>query len=342
MRIRQTISIVILMTVVLTSDPVAADSLRLVNGDLITGKVVRMENQKIVFQTEYAGEIFVDWDKILNMITEEPIKVILGDGTTMEGFSRDAVPKRMRLETQKLAQPVEFQLAEVDIINPVRKPLVKMKLRTNVGINQERGNSDTDSAHLDGEFSARTEKNRFIFGGELNKEKDKGDTTSENWNAHGNYSHFLTEKWFLYMSTLFEHDDFADLELRSTLGGGAGYQFFESETLNLYVGAGPGYVNENFIEAEDKDFGVGQWVISYDQYFFDKFFQLFHSQNGYVKTTEFSSWLINTRQGVRFPIYKGFTTTFQYNYDYNNKPSSEADKKWDSKLMVLLGWTFEN
>ena len=105
MRMRQTISIVILMVVTLTSGPVAADVLQLVNGDVITGKVVRMENEKLVFRTEYAGEISVDWDKVLNMATEEPIKVILGDGTAVEGVTREAVPRRMRLEAEKLEGP---------------------------------------------------------------------------------------------------------------------------------------------------------------------------------------------------------------------------------------------
>lgn len=334
--------IFILVGVFSISIPVTADQLYLENGDVITGEMIRMENQKLVFKTDYAGEISVDWKKIVKLITEDPVKVILNDGSILEGFTGETVRNKMTLKTVKIEVPAQFKLAEVKAINPADKPLVKIKVRANVGINQERGNTDTDKAHLDGEFSARTEKNRFILGGELNKEKDRGTTSSEDWKAYGNYSHFLSEKWFLYALSFFEHDKFADLDLRSTLGGGAGYQFFESDTLNLYVSAGPGYVNEDFIEDEDQDFGVGQWVISYDQYFFDKHFQLFHNQNGYVKSDNSSNWIIKTRQGIRFPIYKGLTTTFQYNYDYDNEPSEDADKKWDSKLMFLIGWEFKN
>ena len=342
MRMGFKISGLVMMAVLLTFDPVTADQLHLVNGDVITGKVTRMENQKLVVQTDYAGEISVDWEQIVKIVTEEPIKVILHDGTTLEGSTRETVQNHMALETEKLKGLAEFKLAEVAAINPKEEPSVKIKVGANVGINQERGNTDTDTIHVDGEFSARTEKNRFTLGGESNKEKYKGNNTSENWLAYGNYGHYLTKKWFLYALTLFEHDQFADLDLRSTLGVGAGYQFFESETLNLYAGAGPGYVNEDFINGEDDDFATGQWVVRYDQYFFDKLFQLFHNQFGYVRTTDASHWHVKTRQGIRFPIYKGFTTTLQYNYDYNNEPSSDADKKWDSKLMFLLGWSLEN
>ena len=342
MKMHLKIFIFILVSVSLTSDPVTADQLYLENGDVITGKMIRMENQKLVFKTDYAGEISVDWEKIVKLITEDPIKVILSDGSILEGFTGETLRNKMTLKTVKIEAPAQFKLAEVKAINPVDKPLVKIKVRANVGIRQERGNTDTDKAHLDGEFSARTEKNRFILGGELTKEKDRDATTSEDWKAYGNYSHFLTKKWFLCARSLFEHDKFADLDLRSTQGGGAGYQFFESDTLNLYVSAGPGYVNEDFIEGEDTDFWVGQWVISYDQYFFDKTFQLFHNQNGYIKISNSTNWTIKTRQGIRFPICKGLTTTIQYNYDYDNEPSEDADRKWDSKLMFLIGWEFNN
>ena len=176
----------------------------------------------------------------------------------------------MWLETEKLQAPSDFKLSEVAAINPGKRPVVKITGRINVGLTQERGNTDTDKLRLDGEFIARTEKNRYTFKGELNKEKSKGRTTVENWLAFGNYSYFLTQKWFLYAQLFFEHDKFADLDLRSIPGAGAGYQFFESEALNLSAAVGPAWVNEDFIEAEDDDYAAGQWQINYDQYFFKK------------------------------------------------------------------------
>ena len=322
--------------------PAIADELHLSNGDVITGQIIRMEGNKLVFETSYAGKISVVWSEVINLISDGPIKVILTDGTALEGFSRKTSENAMRLETEKLKAPSDLKLLDVAAINPQKKPAVKITVRANAGLTQERGNNDTDSYHLDSEFIARTEESRYTFAGELNVEKADGDTTVENWLAYGNYSYFMTEKWFLYANTLFEHDKFADLDLRSTLGAGVGYQFFESDSLNLSAAVGPAWVNEDFIEADDDDYSAGQRLINYDQFFFKKFVQLFHRQTGLIKASETDKWLVKTRQGLRFPIYKGFTTTLQYNYDYNNDPSQDADEKWDSKLMFLLGWQFKN
>lgn len=342
---KRQIWLILAVGILLASDPAAADKLSLSNGDVITGKAIRMVDQKLVFKTEYAGEISVDWQKVVKLSTDEPIKVILRDGTALTGEAQEADNNKMILDAGKHEEheePAKFGLKEVAAINPETKPPVRITTRANLGITLERGNTDTDNRHFDGELVARTDKNRFIIGGELNKEKDRGRTSSDNWRAYGKYNYFMTQKWFLLANTLFEHDKFKDLDLRTTLGAGIGYNFFESEELNLNMGAGPAYIKENFIEAQDDDFPAAQWVIRYDQYFFNQHVQLFHNNNGYWSFSDSNNWLIYTRQGLRFPLYKGLTATFQYNYDYDNEPSEDAEEKWDSKVLLLLGWQFKN
>lgn len=342
MRIRLIIFFLTFCAILITFCPAIADELHLLNGDVISGQIIRMEENKLFFKTSYAGDIQVNWAEVRTLVSDDPIKVILSDETVLEGFARKAPVSMMRLETQKLKAPSDFKLSEVTAINPGKKPVVKITARTDVGFTQEKGNTDAQSIRLDGEFVARTEKSRYTVRGELNKERADGDTTVENWLAYGNYSYFLTRKWFAYAQTLFEHDKFADLDLRSTLGTGIGYQFYESQALNLAAGIGPAWVNEDFIVAKDDDYAAGQWLIGYDQYFFNNAVQLFHRQTGWIKATDSKKWVVKTRQGLRFPIYKGFTTTLQYNYDYDNDPSADADEKWDSSLMFLLGWQFGN
>jgi putative salt-induced outer membrane protein YdiY len=255
-------------------------------------------------------------------------------------FTRQtAVEKR---QTDAADATADIEITEVKCIDTKPKPRVKIIAMVNAGLSLERGNTDKDEIRVDAEMIARTTKHRVIVGGAVNRDNADGDPTARNWQAYGKYDYFLTEKWFLYASTLFENDDFADLDLRTTLGAGAGHQFFESDELNLMLSAGPSYVREDFIVAEDDEFSAAQWIIRYDQYFSEKVVQLFHNSNGYISFEDCNNWLINTSQGPRFPIYKGLQFTFQYDYDYDNQPSPEAISKWDSKLLFLLGYKFAN
>jgi putative salt-induced outer membrane protein YdiY len=328
--------------VTVLSSIVQADEVILRNGDKITGTLVQLEEGTVVVNTEYAGKIAIQLEKVNYLKTDEPKATTLIDGTALEAefFYRDTAAADGMPERERTAEGIN--IAEVKSIYPEPRPPIRLRGRVNAGITNEKGNTQTDEYRIDAELIARSDKQRFTVGGEFNKQQADDTTTVENWKAYGIYDYFLKPKWFVYGSSLFEHDEFADLDLRTTLGAGAGHQFFESDELNLSVSAGLAYIFENFIVAEDDEFPGAQWLVQYDQYFFNKFVQLFHSNNGYVSLEDASDWLVNTRQGLRFPLYKGFVTTFQYNYDYKNNPSPEAESKWDSKILFLLGYQFSN
>ncbi|MGD8892543.1 MAG: DUF481 domain-containing protein [Desulfobacterales bacterium] len=319
-----------------------ADEVRLKNGDRLTGKVIRMEADKLILKTIYAGEISIVWQEVASIKTDGSVKVVLKDETALEGTTLAIEDGKMKLDTGKLEAPASFSLVDVKAINPEPIKTVKVTTRANVNITNERGNTDSDNYYLDGEFVARTKKNRYKIGGELSKEESNGTTTSQNWLAYGNYSHFLDKKWYLYADTLFEHDEFKDLDLRSTLGVGTGYQIFETQLLNLSISAGLAKVDENFDVAKDDDYTAGQWSVNYDQYFFKKFVQLFHVNTGFVSLEDADDWFYRTRTGLRFPVYKGLTATLQYNYDYDHQPSVDAEEEEDTKFIFLLGYEFKN
>jgi len=319
-----------------------ADEVRLKNGDRLTGKVIRMEAGKLILKTTYAGEISIVWQEVASIQTDGSVKVVLKDETALQGTPLPIEDGKMKLHTANLEAPACFSLADVKTINPEPIKTVKITARTNVNITSESGNTDSDNYYFDGEFVARTKKNRYKIGGELSKEDSDGTTTSQNWLAQGNYSHFLNQKWYLYADTLFEHDEFKDLDLRSTLGAGAGYQIFETPLLNLSLSVGLAMVDENFDVAEDNDYSAGQWSVNYDQYFFKKFVQLFHVNTGFVSLEDADDWFLKTRTGLRLPLYKGVTATLQYNFDYDNQPSVDAEEEEDTKFIFLLGYEFKN
>ena len=342
MRKKLVLLLIIITVAFLIAGNSLADEVCLKNGDRLTGQVIRMEAGKLILKTIYAGEISIVWQEVASLKTDGSVKVVLKDETALEGTTEVIEDGKMILDTGKLEAPASFRLADVKAINPEPIKTVKITTRANVNITSERGNTDSDNYYFDGEFVARTKKNRYKIVGELSKEDSEGTTTSQNWLAYGNYSHFLSKIWYLYTDTLFEHDEFKDLNLRNTLGAGAGYQVFETPLLNLSLSSGLAKVDENYDVAEDNDYSAGQWSVNYDQYFFKKFVQLFHVHTGFVSLEDTNDWFLNTRTGLRFPLYKGVTATLQYNYDYDNQPSVNAEKKEDTKFIFLLGYEFKN
>ena len=324
----------------LTVGNAMADELWLKNGDHITGKVIRMENKILVFNTSYAGEVPIKWEEIANIRTDEPIQMVLSNEVSTHGIATPAENGKVKMKVDKVEEPITFDLAQVEIINPKPpEPSVKISARANVGLTGERGNTDTDNLYLDGQFIARTEKNRYTAGAELKQAKTEGERTANSALGYIKYDHFLSEKWYFYTNALFEMDEFQDLNLRSTLGLGVGHQFFETPLTNLSLEAGLSYVDEDYDEAEDDNYSSGRWSLNYDRFLFDKFLQFFHFQEGYVSLEDTRKVLFRSRTGFRIPVYKSLNVTAQYNFDWNSQPAPDRERE-DTGYIFTVGYQY--
>ena len=335
------ISIILAVFVLLSGAGNAmADELWLKNGDHITGKVVRMENKTLIFETSYAGAVSIKWEEIANIRTDEPVQMILSNEVSTRGMAAPAEDGKVKIKVKEIEEPVTFDLAQVETINPKPPgPAVEIKARANLGLSGERGNTDTDNLYVDGEFVARTEKNRYTVGAELKKETSEGERTSNSALGYLKYDHFLSEKWYLYTNALFVTDEFQDLNLRSTLGAGVGHQFFETPLTNLSLEIGLSYINEDYDESDDDNYSAGRWSLNYDRFFFEKSLQFFHFQEGYVSLEDTDEILFRSRTGFRIPVYKSFNVTAQYNFDWDSEPAPDKERT-DTAYIFTIGYQY--
>ncbi len=331
----------LLFITIFYASPLKADEIHLKNGDRISGSLVNMKDNKLTINTTYAGDIGIDWSQVDNIKTNQKVSVLLNDDTLINGSTRESEQGKMKLSTDKIVDTMTFSMADVKSINAPKEPAVKINARANIGITVTSGNTDRSSTHFDGEFSARTAKNKYTAGVESNSSKENGVKTESNSSGYVRYDHFLSEKWFASSNTLFEKDRFQDLNLRSTLGIGAGYQFFETPVTNLSVESGINYVDEDYITGTDTSFSAGRWAVNYDRYFFNKAFQLFHFHEGYVSLQDTNNMFIRSRTGIRVPLFAHINASLQYNLDWNKSPAP-GRKKTDGMLMFTLGYHLSN
>ena len=322
----------------LLSGITAADEVHLKNGDRFTGEVKSLEEDKLVLVTSYAGEITITWSEVAALRTDKPIKVVLTDESVVEGISHPGEEKEMNLLTEKIEGGVSFHLADVKSINP--KPLesaLRISARANVGIDVKKGNTDTETYHFDGSFVARTEKNRYRVAFETDNEKSSGVDTVDNWLGSINYDHFLSDKWFLYGNTSFESDQFKDLNLRSVLGVGSGYQFIETSATKLSGEAGYSYVNEDYVVDEDDSYPAGRLAFVIEKPLFDERVIFFHNDEALVNLEDADDITIRTQTG--FPFYRRLNMTLQYNWDWEKMPAT-GQNKTDERYLVTLGYEY--
>jgi len=318
----------------------SADDVFLKNGNRLSGTIVSMSEGKLVLETDFAGRLTIDWNHVEQLATDAPLTLVLADGSIIRGIPTSGkTPGRIKLAASSPADPAPVELARVTAINPPDEQPIKLNGLINVGFNKASGNTDLKNAHIDAELLARTVSHRVTLGGAYNRASEDNRKTEDNAMGHLKHDYFLTQSFYLYLNGFAERDRFKNLSLRTTIGPGLGYQFFEGELMNLSVETGPSYVYTNYDGAGRDESLSGRWGVKFDRFFFEKLFQYYFSNEGYVSASDTSDVFMFTRTGLRFPIRGGLSLNAGFEWDWDNTPAEDADKS-DYRYILSVGYGF--
>ncbi|HWH49709.1 MAG TPA: DUF481 domain-containing protein [Burkholderiales bacterium] len=319
-----------------------ADVVILVNGDRLTGTIVRKEQDTLVFQTSYGGDLSIRWADINAILSDKPHRFYLEDGRRLTGKPVAGSHGEIAVEVEGESAPVPVPLSLVRWIDPtpeVAHEGIKFTGRFNLGAAYTDGNTDTEKLHIDGEIVARTFKNRYTAGGAGNEGKTSGVKSESDWLAYLKYDRFFTPKWYGYVNGSAEHDRFKDIDLRTTAGIGSGYQFLDTHRTNLSLEGGLSSVHTDFDLAPDEDYAALRWALKFEHYLFESEVQFFHQHVVLVAVDDAEKIVAKSFTGLRMPIVKKIRVALQYNLDWENEPAPGRERT-DRALLLTLGYAF--
>lgn len=307
----------------------AADTVMLRNGDRISGEIVGKAGDTLTIKTEYADELQIDWSHVVSVRTEKPIEVQLRDGRIVEATEVGTGGAALSLDQVAFLKPDDAQAGRGFVYDG----------HVTLAAKYTRGNSQTDSFYGEAALNGHAKNARFFLFGNVNQNSEDGVDTDENWLLKGDYDWFFDRPQFLYARTSFKHDQFADIDLRSTFGGGYGRDIFDEEDLHLSLKGGLDYVVVDPITGPRDEYTALGWGVRYKQWFWRRKFQVFHEADGYWSLEDSDDVLVRTRQGLRIPLRDSLNLTAQLNLDWNGDPEP-GTKEYDSTWLLGLGYTW--
>lgn len=303
-------------------EPPATASVELDNGDRLTGTVVRLEAGRLTLATGWGGEVEIDWARVSSLTSPTPLRLVLADGRTV---TVEAFP------TEPIA------LAEIAAINPEKTPAVAWSGNVSAGLVATSGNTEAETAYLEGEVAARTEHDRYRAGASFKESKDDGETTSSRTAAFLGYERHVGAHWYVDGSASFTEDEFQDLDLRSTIAASAGYQIFDTEVTALSTELGVAYVDESFIMAPDSDYAAGRWALDLRRRISaERGIEIFHGHELLIGLEDGEDQLLSTKSGVRFQLLQKLVAAVQYKIDWDKSPPP-GTVSTDRTILLNLG-----
>lgn len=320
----------ITMAACLLCNTALADTLILKNNDRISGTVLSTQSaENLKFKTSFGQDIYVPWVNVSKLydIYNRPIK-------------RPDITYSYASSVQKQTEPPKAKKAPAEA--PKEAPSgIEWSGRANVGATLQEGNSDNSTFNADTTVNAKwKEKHRVVLKAEYNYEEDDGDVTEDNQSLDINYDYFFNKKWFSNSTVGLEQDDLSDIDLRTIIGAGLGFQAFEQKDLNLKFIMGGTYLRQDF-ESTPSDSSIAlRWYSDYDQKFWKDALQIFHNHEIIVPEEDTEDFLVDSSTGIRVPLKIGLVGTVQVDFDWDNRPEPGVVED-DTQYMLKLGYEWQ-
>jgi len=321
------------------------DEIHLKNGDRISGKIQHLVDGKLTIKADVAGTVTVALSDIQTLSSDEPIEVNLKDETGFKQKVSSAEAGRFAIEGSETTEAQEFAVADIVSINPPVKPIPKWTGDISVGITSTHGNTKTEMISANANFSKRTQNDRTTISTDYAKGEQEDPDTGETvtiedwWRAKGKYDYFFSKKMYGYVDGRYEKDAIAELDRRTIIGVGAGYQWIESEDMNFSSEFGLASLYEKFDNQTDSNSEITLQL----GYNFDKMLRknikFVHDMTYYPAIDKFSDYYLTTTAGVRADFTETFFATAKAILNYDATPAIGAHKT-DVKYFFGLGYRF--
>ncbi len=260
----------VMLMVFLCSGFALADEVILTNGDRLSGKIIDVRDGILTLETGYSEPVKLKFEAVEKMSSTEPVELHLTGGEVLKGKITTNTNRQAAVEAGPGREAVAVALDNIAALNPPPKEPVTWKGNVTLGGNLQDGNTDSMNLSAGALAVRRSENDRILINVLYNKTEDNGVRTAENTYGQLKYDYFLSPKWYLYLNIDMLTDGFKDINFRTSVGPGVGYQVWEEENRALGLEAGVSYTSEDRDLGEDTDWISARLGVNFLYRLFDR------------------------------------------------------------------------
>ncbi len=326
---------------VATGPALAADTdlVVLKNGDRLHGEIKELRFARLELTTSATGTIFVEWDKVAALVSPEFFEVETSVGSRYYGSLASGEAGALHVELEGQATPLSLALV-------VRIRRLKSSFWDRLDGAISLGASYTKSSAIgQGSLSVDVATRRPRFEASTSFDTTitlQGDEPAQTRAVLAvSYVRILPHRYYLPVTLKFEQNTNLGLDLRSSLSGGLGRWFVQSNRSLLGAGGGLLLNRENPADGDTTDNVEAYLGASYEYFTYDT-----------PKTSISTSFVVYPSLSVsgryrteldvnlKREIVKDFTIGLTAYDSYDSKPPAGGTSKNDFGISLTVGWTF--
>lgn len=329
-----------------------ADIVVLKNGDRLTGKVEKVRDGKLYFNSKMVGDVTIDTSQIEHINTDEPFEIELQDGTIVK--SRVLRDGAGQIVTEK-PHAQKIPISEVKTIFTPDKAYWEGAV--SLGLSSSVYDKLTESATFSFDVARETRKNSLHTDGVYlyTRERLQGESekriTEDSFFMNAQYNYFYTDRILGFGNGHFKTDHVNDLDYRYIAGLGAGYKLIKKKNIKFTPEAGLAYLTEQYttkvgdtgpVVEEKDDRAAAQFGYQFraETSIRDRKVRLTSKMKYYPSLSDsYSDYLLNLDGELRFSLTKYMFASIKGIFSYDATPAQDLPTT-DRKTIISFGWQF--
>jgi hypothetical protein len=245
------------------------DTVTFLNGDTLTGEVKSLERGVLILSTDAAGTIGIEWNKVASVVSSQQVQVETTSGIRYFGVLTYS-ESGPGLVVVAANGPQELKWERVTVMTPIEgSGLEALDIDLSIGYNfAKAGGVETGNFGANMDWRSRTRIESLKFSTTLSNSDTQ--EASRRTNLGLQHTRLFNNRWFATGSLTLDQNDELGLELRTSIGSGAGRYFVQSNTMLLSLEAGLQVSRENQTAlVEDIDSLEATFTFNWDWFVFD-------------------------------------------------------------------------
>jgi putative salt-induced outer membrane protein YdiY len=224
----------------------ATDVVILTNGDRLVGEIKSVEKDILTIETDYSDSDFkIEWDKIASIESTRQFLVETFDGKRLSGSLKPDAAQKMVVQVGDTT----VKLADVSLVQPFERTFwARFDVGLDFGYSMTRTNS-AKQLSLGTNLSYRDEHYADGLFASVFRNAQENAPETQRWEIGNDFRRLLGTRWYVNTTQDFLNTEEHGLDLRTTIGGGAGRYLMRSSSQHLGVGGGLAWTNENYTDA---------------------------------------------------------------------------------------------
>mgnify|MGYP002014241385 FL=1 len=316
---------------------VQADTLLLHNGDRLSGTLVSIADQKVAFETVYAGLLTIEQRVVAQLETSRVYN--------FRGAAFERQGRLLMLDgRQGVGQPDDFAPIDIASIESADRQRVIAMLpldwvsRVDLSAVFSSGNSSTESFNTLAESRLKRPNAEHLVTLLRNTEKAEGATSKDQVDLSYGFKRFISPRWYGSANSNYFRDELKDIDQRLSIGAGLGFQLANSRRGVLSTEVGVSAVQER-LNGVDRTNPAARWAIDFQRYFFDRRIEVFHRQTLLAIASEGRGQVLTSSTGLRFALSERVDTALRTDLNYETNPP-QGSEKTDTTYTLGVGLKF--